>query len=302
MILELSLDFMGSIIFPGWLKPEAFHLGPLSVKWYGIAYIVGLFGAYFYARITCENKPIWQADAALENALVPNKRMLEDYMFFCLIGIIVGGRIGHTVLYNFGGFLADPLSFFKVWEGGMAFHGGFLGVCVAAIFFAKSRKLKLARVADVAAISAPIGLGLVRVANFVNQELWGSTTDLPWGVVFKGQYQARHPTQLYEAFLEGFVIFFVLWIASRKFKILTKPGLATGLFLLMYGVFRFAVEFVRLPDEGVTQFGILSRGQAYSLPMVIIGAVVIFWAAKRKAVAPEWPIEETPKDKADADA
>ena len=156
------------------------------------------------------------------------------------------------------------------------------------------------RIADILAISAPIGIGVVRIANFVNQELWGSTTDLPWGVVFTGQYQARHPSQLYEAFLEGFVIFFVLWLASRKFKILTKPGWATGMFLLMYGVFRYLVEFIRLPDEGVSQFGIMSRGQAYSVPMVIVGIIIIFWAAKRMALAPEWPPaeEETKTTKA----
>jgi len=305
MLLEFSLELIGAIKFPGWLDETAIQITEkISVKWYGIAYIVGLFGAYFYARRTSENKGIWQSDAAMDMALVPNKRMLEDYMFFCLLGIIIGGRVGHTVLYNFGGFLADPISFFKVWEGGMAFHGGFLGVCLAAIYLARSRKLRLMRVADLAAISAPIGLGLVRLANFVNQELWGRTTDVPWAFIFynKGTefYEPpRHPSQLYEAFLEGLVIFTVLWIASRRFKILTKPGLATGMFLLMYGSFRIFVEFFREPDA--TLFGPLTRGMTYSLPMVIIGLLVILWAAKRTPVAPQWP-STVEDDKADANA
>ena len=298
MTLEIFglVDFFGAITFPSWLDETAIQITEkISVKWYGIAYIVGLFGAYFYAKRTSENKPIWQADSQ-EVALVPSKRMLEDYMFFCLLGIILGGRLGFVFLYDLGAFIKEPFNIFKVWEGGMSFHGGFLGVCAATLYMAKSRKLRLMRVADLAAISAPIGLGLVRLANFVNQELWGRETDVPWAFRFYNEYgtlmEPRHPSQLYEAFLEGLVIFSVLWIASRRFKILTKPGLATGLFLVMYGSFRFLVEFVREPDFGREQFGFLTRGQAYSLPMLIIGVLVLLWAAKRKALAPEWPVDE----------
>jgi len=158
------------------------------------------------------------------------------------------------------------------------------------------------RVADILAISAPIGLGLVRLANFVNQELYGRATDVPWAFIFTENgfpLSPRHPSQLYESFLEGFVIFSVLWLASRKFKILTKPGLATGMFLTMYGSFRIFVEFFREPDA--TLFGPLTRGMTYSLPMVIIGMLVIVWAAKRASVAPEWPPAEE-DDKANANA
>ena len=302
MLLEFSLEFLGAIKFPGWLKAEAFHLGPLSVKWYGISYILGLFGAYFYARRTCEKKPIWQVSNQQETALVPDKKMLEDYMFFCLLGIILGGRLGFIFLYDIGTLVDNPINVFKVWQGGMSFHGGFLGVCLATIYMARSRKIPLMRVADLAAISAPIGLGLVRLANFVNQELYGRVTDVPWAFIFYENdfpLSPRHPSQLYEAFLEGLVIFSVLWFASRKFKILTKPGIATGMFLMMYGLFRFSVEFVREPDFGREQFGFLTRGQAYSLPMLIIGVLVVLWAIKRKALAPEWPPTEE-NDKADA--
>ncbi len=221
-------------------------------------------------------------------------------MFFCLIGIIVGGRIGFIILYDLGTYISDPVRIVKVWQGGMSFHGGFLGVVVATIYMARSRKIPLMRMADLAAISAPIGIGLVRLANFVNQELYGRVTDVPWAFIFKGNWEARHPSQLYEAFLEGVVIFCVLWLATRKFKILTKPGIATGLFLVMYGLFRFLVEYVREPDFGREQFGFLTRGQAYSLPMLIIGILVVVWAMKRPALAPEWPKEE--EKKADADA
>lgn len=305
MLLEFSLEFLGAIKFPDWIKPEAFHLGPLSVKWYGISYILGLFGAYFYAKRSSANQSIWQNPKAVgDPVLVPSKRNLEDLMFFSLLGIIIGGRIGFILLYGLGDYIKDPVRIFKVWEGGMAFHGGFLGVCVAAIFLARSRKLRLMRVADILAISAPIGLFLVRLANFVNQELFGRETDVPWAFIFKQEgywLNPRHPSQLYEAFLEGLVIFSVLWLASRKFKILTKPGLATGMFLAMYGSFRIFVEFFREPDVGIQQFGPLTRGMTYSLPMVIIGLLVIMWAAKRAPVLPEWPAAEE-DDKADADA
>ncbi|MCF6220423.1 MAG: prolipoprotein diacylglyceryl transferase [Robiginitomaculum sp.] len=303
MLLEFSLEVFGAIKFPGWLKPEAFSIGPLSVKWYGISYIVGLFGAYFYAKRSSAKQSIWQnPQASGDPVLVPSKRNLEDLMFFSLLGIIIGGRIGFILLYDLGAYIENPSRIFKVWEGGMAFHGGFLGVCVAAIYLARSRGLKLIRVADILAISAPIGIGLVRLANFVNQELYGRETDVPWAVIFmRDSYwlNPRHPSQLYEAFLEGLVIFSVLWLASRKFKILTKPGLATGMFLMMYGSFRIFVEFFREPDAAL--FGPLTRGMTYSLPMVLIGVLVILWASKRTPVLPKWPPAEE-DDKADADA
>lgn len=285
--------FLRAIPFPSWLNETAIELpGPLSVKWYGLSYIVGLFLAYIYARKTSANKALWQVENTKGEAIILNKVMLEDLMFFSLIGIILGGRIGYMLFYDLDGFMQNPASIIKVWAGGMSFHGGFIGVCLAAIFMAKTRKLPLMRIADILAISAPIGLFLVRLANFVNQELYGRETDMPWAVIFSPEgypLAPRHPSQLYEAFLEGIVIFSVLWFGSRKYKILTKPGMATGLFLLLYGLFRFLVEFVREPDYGIEQFGIITRGQAYSLPMIFVG-ILVFLAAKRKqAVAPLWP-------------
>lgn len=302
IIIHFAANFVDAITFPSWLKDEIFRVGPISVKWYGLSYILGLFGAYFYAKRTCARPHIWIPNKTasgpdLTPALIPNGRMLEDFMFFCLVGIIVGGRLGSVFLYQTVNVLENPLDIFKVWEGGMAFHGGFLGVCVAVIYLSRSRKIPLMRVADLAAISAPIGLGLVRIANFINQELYGRVTDVPWGFYFATDYsgKARHPSQLYESFLEGFVIFSVLWFVSRKFKALTKPGLCTGLFLLMYGSFRMFVENFREPDN-IVQFGPLTRGMAYSLPMVLIGLAVIFWAMKRQPVSPARPPQETVKD------
>ncbi len=295
----LSAFPLRAIPFPSWLHDTAIDLpGPLAIKWYGIAYIVSLFGAYFYARRSCANRALWQAENPVGEAIVPDKRMLEDLLFFSFLGIILGGRIGYILLYGLDKYLAHPLDIFKVWEGGMSFHGGFAGVCLAALYMAKTRKIRLMRIADILAISAPIGLFLVRLANFVNQELYGRETDVPWAVIFKpgGRLLApRHPSQLYEAFLEGIVIFSVLFIASRKGKILTKPGQATGLFMLMYGTFRFLIEFVREPDA-IAQFDPLTRGQVYSLPMIVFGVIVLVWARRQKPVAPRWPESEAGSD------
>ncbi len=281
-----------AITFPDWISDTAFSLGPLSVKWYGLSYIAGIILAYLYAKRTINKKHLWQVKNADKQAIVPNKTMLEDLMFFSLIGIILGGRIGYTLFYNLSDFLQNPLDIFKIWQGGMSFHGGFIGVCLAAVFMAKTRKIPLMRIADILAISAPIGIFLVRLANFVNQELYGRATDVPWAVIFSPNgypLAPRHPSQLYEAFLEGVVIFVVLWFASRKLKILTKPGIATSMFLIMYGLFRFLVEYVREPDYGIEQFGFLTRGQTYSLPMLIAGILLFLWAKRRNRVAPIWP-------------
>ncbi|MEE9272684.1 MAG: prolipoprotein diacylglyceryl transferase [Robiginitomaculum sp.] len=288
-------EFFLTIPFPSWISDTAIPLpGPFSIKWYGLGYIAGLFLALFYTIRTCRKDDIWVPNIpATQSALIPNKRMLEDFMFFSLIGIMVGGRLGSVLLYDLDKYIKDPLAVFKVWEGGMAFHGGFLGVCVAAIYMAKSRKLRLMRMADLAAISAPFGLFLVRLANFANQELYGRVTNVAWAFRFNTDPtgRPRHPSQLYEAFLEGIVIFTVLWIASRKFKSLTKPGLSTGLFLLMYGSFRIFIENFREPDK-IPQISLhITRGMAYSLPMVIIGIFVIWWAMKRPPNSPARPSE-----------
>ncbi len=283
------LDLITAIPFPTWLKDEAFSLGPLSVKWYGLSYIVGITLAYLYAKRVCAKKSIWIARKEPSGpVIIPNKVILEDYFFFALLGIMLGGRIGSILLYDTAKYLSDPLAIFRIWEGGMAFHGGLLGVGAAVWYLARKYKVPFARMGDIAAISAPIGIGLVRVANFVNQELWGSASSLPWAVIFTHDPDriSRHPTQLYEALLEGLVLWLILYIAVHKFRALTRPGLCIGIFLSGYGLFRIWVELYRLPDD-ITQFGFLQRGQMYSIPMVLGGAYLIYRAMRKPPVSPK---------------
>ena len=286
----MLINLISAIPFPDWISETAIPLpGPLSIKWYGLGYIIGVLLAYLYAKRTAAHKELWVPNGMTRGAdTIPNKAMLEDFAFYCLVGIIVGGRIGSILLYDIGKYIDDPLAIFKVWEGGMAFHGGFLGVCAAAWFITRKYNASLWRWADMAAIGAPLGLFLVRLANFANQELYGRATDVPWAFVFRTDYTStpRHPSQLYEAFLEGIVIFLVLFVLTRKTKILTKPGLSAGVFIFLYGAFRTFVEFFREPDAIPQIHEYFTRGMLYSVPMIIIGLLIILWAGKRQPVAP----------------
>ena len=292
----MFFDLITAIPFPTWIDDEAFPIGPLSIKWYGLGYIVGVLLAFLYAKRTAANKEYWIPKGMTRGAdTIPNKEMLEDFAFYCLVGIIVGGRLGSILLYDISKYIDNPLAVFKIWEGGMAFHGGFLGVCAAAWFITRKYKASLWRWADMAAIGAPLGLFLVRLANFANQELWGRPTDVPWAIVFRIDKDAhpRHPSQLYEAFLEGIVIFLVLYVLTRKTKILTKPGLSAGVFIFLYGVFRTFVEFFREPDNIPQIHEYFTRGMLYSVPMIIIGLMIILWAGKRQPVAPRRMSDES---------
>lgn len=292
----LPLITAQAIPFPDWISPNIFTIGNFSVKWYGVSFILGIYLALLWAIHCTRQHAIWKpAGITRGNAVVPSKRNLDDLMIYALLGIIVGGRVGSVVLYNFDFWMSDPLYIFRIWEGGMSFHGGFLGVCVACWLFSRSTKIELWRVADMAAIGAPIGLFMVRVlGNFFNQELYGRATDVPWAMVFETDSLSlpRHPSQLYEAALEGVLLFLIIAFFVRRYKILTKPGIASGIFIAGYGAFRFFVEFFREPDAAM--FGPLTRGMAYSLPMVFIGAAIIIWAARRPPVAPKRIEETTP--------
>lgn len=290
MMFDLIVN---AITFPEWISETAIPLpGPLSIKWYGLAYIIGIFGAYYWALRSTRKKDIWIPEGMTRGSeLIPNKLLLEDFAFFCMLGIIVGGRLGSVILYGAPpgspSYLEAPLNILKVWEGGMAFHGGFAGVCLAVLYITRKHKISLWRWADLAAIGAPLGILAVRLANFVNQELVGRATDVPWAFIFPktGDWTPRHPSQLYEAALEGFAIFFILYLLSRKKKVLTKPGICAGLFFLLYGSFRIFVEFFREPDAAL--FGPFTRGMSYSIPMIIIGLCIVVWAARRPPVAPK---------------
>ncbi|MGB0907170.1 MAG: prolipoprotein diacylglyceryl transferase [Maricaulaceae bacterium] len=278
---------INAIPFPDWISPNIFSIGNFSIKWYGISYIVGIYAAYFYAKNVCSKKELFIPEGVTRGiAQVPNKKFLEDMVFYLLIGIILGGRIGSILLYNTSQYIEDPIRIFKIWEGGMSFHGGFAGVIIAVILLARSRKVELWRVADMAAIGAPLGLFMVRLfGNFFNQELYGRPTDVAWGFIFNSDPLStpRHPSQLYEAALEGLVLWALIRLASHKFKALTKPGICAGIFFLGYGVFRIFVEFFREPDP-IPQFGDITRGMAYSMPLVVVGLAIIIWAKRRPPV------------------
>jgi len=254
------------------INPVAISLGPFSIHWYAITYLVGFAAAWFLANRHTKRRNLGFS-----------KEDIADLVFYCALGVILGGRIGSVLFYNFSGFLADPLMLLRIWEGGMSFHGGFIGVIVAAWVFARNRGRKFFDVADFVAPVTAIGLGLGRIGNFINGELWGRVTDVPWGMVFPFESAGtmpRHPSQLYQFFLEGVVLFTVIWIYSRK----PRPTMAvSGMFLLCYGVFRFFVEFFREPDGhlGFVAFDWMTRGQQLSVPMILLGAFLIWLAYRR---------------------
>ena len=289
-----------ALTVPDWLNPEIISIGPVALRWYGLAYIVGWFLAFLLAVRTVRQPHLFQPSGPTRGpAKVPGKQNLEDYAFWLFLGILLGGRLGSMILYNPGKYIADPLAAFRIWEGGMAFHGGLVGVCLAIYLFARRRGFEVFRMSDLAAIGAPIGLFLGRIANWINQELWGHPTDVPWAFIFETDPQRlpRHPSQLYEAALEGALLFAILWVLTRRFRILTRPGIASGVFIAGYGAFRMFVEQFRVPDADLI-LG-LSRGTAYSLPMVIIGGAIIVWAARRQ---PAEPVFAVVKDETEATA
>lgn len=253
--------------------PVAVQLGPVAIHWYGLMYLLGFAAAWYIGRMRCRQP--WSPLRA---------EQLEDLIFYGAMGVILGGRFGYVVFYNFPQFVEDPLWLFRVWEGGMAFHGGLLGVIIAVALYARKINQPVAAVWDFIAPLAPIGLGLGRLGNFIGQELWGRPTDSVFGMVFpKDPSQlARHPSQLYQFALEGVVLFAIVFFYTRKPRPQLAPG---GLFLLCYGCFRFLVEFVREPDGhiGFDALGWVTRGQLLSLPMIVVGAGVMVYAYRRAA-------------------
>ncbi|MBL0598944.1 prolipoprotein diacylglyceryl transferase [Aeromonas jandaei] len=251
------------------IDPVAFSLGPLSVRWYGLMYLFGFAFAMWLAGR--------RADA-------PNsgwtRNEVSDLLFYGFLGVILGGRVGYVLFYNFDLFLADPTYLFKIWTGGMSFHGGLIGVITAMIWFAHKTKRHFFTVADFVAPLIPFGLGVGRIGNFLNGELWGRITDVPWAIIFpEAGPEPRHPSQLYQFALEGVVLFIILNLFWRK----NPPrGAISGMFLLFYGLFRFLVEFLRQPDSQLgLYFNEISMGQILSTPMIFIGGLMIWAAYKR---------------------
>ncbi len=271
------------MIYPE-IDPIAVAVGPLKIHWYGLMYLLGFAGFWWLGRARAR-----RPDSPVRPAQV------EDLLFHGAIGVVVGGRLGYQFFYGWQGLLDDPLRVFRVWEGGMSFHGGLLGVLAAMWWYARKHGLGFFQITDFIAPLVPIGLFAGRIGNFINGELWGKVTDLPWGMRLPCLDYPRfceglpagllyspphHPSMLYEALLEGPVLFAILWAYSSR----PRPTMAvSGAFLLAYGLFRFAIEFVRLPDAhiGYLAFGWLTEGQLLSLPMVLFG-IGLLWLAQRR--------------------
>jgi phosphatidylglycerol:prolipoprotein diacylglycerol transferase len=257
--------------------PVIVQIGPVALRWYGTMYLVGFVGAWWLGRVRAQRYPDWGWQP----------REIGDLLFYVALGVVLGGRLGYVLFYDFAHFLDDPLRLVKIWEGGMAFHGGLLGVILAMALYGRRTGRGFFEVADFIAPLVPIGLAAGRLGNFINGELWGRPSDLPWAMIFPnaGDVQPRHPSQLYEFLLEGVVLFAVLWLYSRR----RRPTMAvSGMFLLLYGGFRFGVEFVREPDRhiGYLAWDWLTMGQVLSLPMIVLGAVFLSWGYARARSRP----------------
>lgn len=247
------------------IDPIIFSIGPVALRWYGMMYLVGFIGAMFIANKAADkSQGVW------------TREQVSDLLFYGFLGVVLGGRIGYVLFYQWEYFLSDPLYLFQIWEGGMSFHGGLLGVTTAVYLFARKTQKSFLSVGDFVVPLVPIGLGMGRLGNFINAELWGRQTDVPWAMVFPTDslQLPRHPSQLYEFFLEGVVLFIIMYFVTRKPRSL---GLASGVFLIGYGVFRSIVEFYREPDAHLgLYFSFISKGQILSIPMILAGMLIIY--------------------------
>jgi phosphatidylglycerol:prolipoprotein diacylglycerol transferase len=265
-----------TIPFPA-IDPVAVHLGPLAVRWYALAYMAGLIFAVWYAKRLVSTPALW---AGKPPTLEPHE--VDDLLLWATLGVVLGGRIGYVLFYNLPHYLAHPLDILRVWTGGMSFHGGFLGVAVALYLYGRWRGVGLDRLLDLAAPGVPVGLMLGRIANFINGELWGRPSDVPWAMVFPtGGDVPRHPSQLYEAGLEGVVLFIALRIATHRYKALSKPGLVSAVFAIGYALARIVAEFFRQPDVQIGYLeGGLTMGMLLSLPLLAIGIWLLIRARR----------------------
>lgn len=250
------------------------ELGPFPLRWYALAYMAGLLLAWRYIVALLKNSKLWRGQPASMTG-----EAVDDFMFWATLGVILGGRLGYVLFYKPDMIWKSPGDILAVWNGGMSFHGGLIGVILGIVYFSLNRKIPILRLGDLAAAAAPFGLFFGRIANFINGELWGRETSLPWGMVFPtGGDVTRHPSQLYEAALEGLVLFVILRIATHRFQALARPGLVAGLFLAGYALSRIALETVRQPDAHLAAFPLgLTMGMLLSLPMLAGG----LWLVRR---------------------
>ena len=269
---------MNGIPFPD-IDPVLIHIGPLAIRWYALAYIAGLTLGWRYIVRLVSTSRLWKGPPPV-NAL-----QIDDALLWAAFGVILGGRIGYVLVYDLPAYLAHPFEIIAVWHGGMSFHGGALGTLIGLGIFARRQGISTLAIFDLVSAAAPIGLFFGRIANFINSELWGRVTDMPWGVIFpNGGPVARHPSQLYEAALEGIVLFVVLRILSHHFDAFKRPGTIWGSFIAGYGVARVFVEFFREPDIqlGYLYGGWMTMGMVLSIPMIIIGLLIV-WKAPQLA-------------------
>ena len=252
------------------IDPVAIAIGPLAVRWYGLMYLIGFGVAFLLAR-----SRIKQGNSGNISIAV-----FDDLFFFCVLGVVLGGRLGYVLFYKPGYYVSHPLEILAVWQGGMSFHGGFLGVLLAMVYIARKHRIHWLTITDFIAPLVPPALAAGRIGNFVNGELWGRSTDVAWGMVFRGAGPLpRHPSQLYQFALEGVLLFVILWLYSAKPR---PTGAVSAMFLIGYGVLRFAAEFFREPDDflGLLAFS-LSMGQWLSLPMILAGIAMLAWSGRK---------------------
>ncbi len=266
-----------AIPFPN-ISPNLIDYGPIVVKWYGMAYVAGLLFATWYMKRLVTQASLWRSAKPTMTPL-----QVDNMFVWYFLGVLLGGRLGYVLLYNPAKYFAQPLEIFKVWDGGMSFHGGFIGVVIACYFYGRQIGATLDRMLDLGAASVPVALGLVRITNFINAELYGRASDMPWAVIFPGETFGRHPSQLYEAVLEGLVLFFAVRIATHRFGAFARPGLASGVFALGYGLSRIFVEFFRVPDKQIGYLsGFVTMGMVLSLPLVLVG-IWLLWRSRDSA-------------------
>ena len=248
------------------IDPVLFDLGFVKIYWYGVMYLLAFLSAYLLANYRAKSSQKW------------NKSHVDDLIFYGALGAVIGGRLGYLIFYNFSVFISNPLTFFNFQNGGMSFHGGFIGVLIAMLLFNKKTKFSFFETTDFIAPLVPLGLGFGRIGNYINGELWGKITTSSFGVYAPdqiGQWAIRYPTQLYEAFLEGLILFFILWLYSKKNPPITS---ISALFLIFYGTFRFIIEFIRVPDTHIGYLALdwITMGQILSFPMILVGFYLFY--------------------------
>ncbi|GAB6182954.1 prolipoprotein diacylglyceryl transferase [Thermodesulfovibrio hydrogeniphilus] len=250
------------------ISPEILKIGPLSIRWYGLMYLIGFICSYLIVK-----------RELVRRGLRVEKDFFENLYFYLILGLLIGARLGYVVFYNLSYYLQHPFEIIALWHGGMSFHGGLIGVIIAAWIYTKIKKFDFFTLTDMLVLTAPIGLGLGRIGNFINGELYGRVTDVPWGMIFpEGGPLPRHPSQLYEAFLEGAVLFVILWFFKDKFS---RSGIVSSLFLILYGIFRFFVEFFREPDPQIGYIlGFLTMGQILCMLMIITGSILLYYRSR----------------------